>query len=943
MSAPFADFANSNAGLWALIALPFIVAASVEPGVALFARLRAAVASGDRNLELLRKQLRRRRIELEMDQRLVLGVLLEAQLQSTRGGASLTAGQLYTALEEGAQVLVAGAAGSGKSMLGLTLVKLSVERSEADSAHPLMDVISLRDWHANGPGSSDWKRLLSWIARRLSDSYPAFGTDFFKELLRDQRLIPCLDGLDEMSQGARKEAKRALSAYAEAGFPLLVLSRSPAAISTRVEEENGLPPSFDRLELRSPRDATLAELAEWPTWEKMMANARQPHRAAVLLSNPLRLSIAALTWNDRERADALADSDDPERDLWETFFRRRLGAHAGKAPPGSLRRTAGWIAVAATQRSAGSFRPADLYATSLAARLTGVLAAVPLLAVAWRNDILGVGLVAVMAIFSGLSPRPVSRLERFVNRIGRGLSENRQVALFLVLGILLALVISLGGSLIESFLRTSLLTSSGSVPLWRHPFEGRGMASWWERNWSSVVVTTLVLLAGYGLAFIVASISDLRYREGFAWLASRRTARWFLLGVLASVTITILLSGGTIFTVGLTFIAAVVVLPWGCAVLGGCQLIAKGYIPGSGLHSACKELVRTGILTGYRGAYRFRHQELSAGLGREMLAELTEAGGLGVLPSPASAAGFIDNRIERSSLEEADRLTEGLLAEAKDYSQYVVTQRVLFLYFGALSPADAVPVLSEHLARNPSSTARIHLPELLDAEGKHAEATPMWSEIFAAYPDVQWVVNKWARRQSMLGDPRGALAVLQDRVRGAETAENAFLRVLVAELQGRFGDDGEVEAAAESLERIRLSGDRYLVHRATLELARLRAELFDRPGEAEDLLRSILDEGLIDSLKYARFAQLRLLASDRTEAEQFASEAGSLLCWDSDPSHQLEVLLTVTHACPGRGAEFRGRIEALSRFGWSLPGRGGRDGDGPVASLLCLDPVPGGA
>ncbi len=901
------DFANDHAGLWALVALPFAIVPAIDIAAKALIQLRTAVRDEDRNLRLLRKQMRRR-IQGEIDERLVLGSLLEAELRPSSGGANITAPGLYGAAEEGAQALVVGGAGSGKSMLGLTLVRHSLEQSAADPASPLMGIVSLRDWRTKGVGRNNWKSLLAWMARGLNNANPTFGAAYFKQLLREQRLIACLDGLDEMSPEARKEAVSALASYAGAGFPLVVFSRDPSIVSSRAEDAGGLVSRFDRFDLLPPSAAALAGVADWPTWKRFIDNARQPHRAAALIGNPLRFGVAALTWNRSERADALARSDDPEAELWGSFFTRWLGDRPDRKDPDSMRQVAGWVAVAAAQRGSSSFRAADLYASSGATGLALAICAAPVLVVAWRQHLLSVGILGVMALAFGLRPALDLRLEGFARKLAPRRGESWEVTLYLGLVILAGAATVVAGNLLESFLRASLYTSS------------------------EVVFVTAV----FASAFTITATSDLRFRDGLVWLLSSPLYAAMALGV------GIFLAGTEAGPVYFVFVGVVVLVCLLCPALGRGVLTATRHVPRSGLRSACQKLVQAEILTGSKGVYRFRHGEISRKLGEETLDELARIDKLGMLSSSHAVSEFVDSRINPTALERADRLTAGLFSTAPN-DQLAVTNRVLYLYFGVLRPQDALPVLSSFLRRrNLHSTARVHLAELLDALGRRDEASPVWSEVLAAHPEASWILNKWVRRQSLLGDQAAALDLLRERTIGAPPTENAFPRLLLAELQGRFGDDRGVTAAIESLDRIRQAGDPYLAHRSTLELARLRAELFDDCEHAEGLLYSLPGEGEIDGLKYARFAQLRHVAGDRSEAEQFGREASSLLCWDEDPTFQLEILLTVARVCEDLAPAARRRAEAMARFGWSLPGRdsgqlSGSPFDGLLLGCLTVD------
>jgi hypothetical protein len=94
------------------------------------------------------------------------------------------------------QLVVLGAAGSGKSVLAMLLTLGLLERPSADDPVPFL--VSLSSWQPNT------EHLFTWLARRLSAEYsflgdvPTYGPDAALRLVTDDRVIPVLDGLDEM-------------------------------------------------------------------------------------------------------------------------------------------------------------------------------------------------------------------------------------------------------------------------------------------------------------------------------------------------------------------------------------------------------------------------------------------------------------------------------------------------------------------------------------------------------------------------------------------------------------------------------------------------------------------------------------------------------------------------------------------------------------------------
>lgn len=119
------------------------------------------------------------------------------------------------------RLVVVGAPGSGKtaSALLLTLDLLASRRPE----EPVPVLLSVSSWNPR-------EHLESWLARRLAEEYPTltdhrrYGETALPRLIRAGRVLPVLDGLDEMPPSCRPAAICALNT-AMAGRPVVVTCR----------------------------------------------------------------------------------------------------------------------------------------------------------------------------------------------------------------------------------------------------------------------------------------------------------------------------------------------------------------------------------------------------------------------------------------------------------------------------------------------------------------------------------------------------------------------------------------------------------------------------------------------------------------------------------------------------------------------------------------------
>ncbi|MBQ0852717.1 NACHT domain-containing protein [Streptomyces sp. BH-SS-21] len=114
------------------------------------------------------------------------------------------------------RLVVLGEPGSGKTVLAVRFT-LDVLASR-DPGAPVPVVVSMSDWRPQS------ESLDTWLARYLAGHYP--GASWARELLDAGRVIPVLDGLDEMAPPLRTSAVRRLNTDLDVGRPLLMTCRS---------------------------------------------------------------------------------------------------------------------------------------------------------------------------------------------------------------------------------------------------------------------------------------------------------------------------------------------------------------------------------------------------------------------------------------------------------------------------------------------------------------------------------------------------------------------------------------------------------------------------------------------------------------------------------------------------------------------------------------------
>ncbi|MGC4806418.1 NACHT domain-containing protein [Micromonospora sp. DT233] len=257
------------------------------------------------------------------------------------------------------RLVVLGPAGSGKSVLLIRLVLDLIEDERPGEPVPVL--LSLTSWDPTRDG------LTRWLAARLVGEYPAlaaphpdFGT-VAGALLAAERILPVLDGLDELPPPARGATLLALNAASPQLAGLVVASRPEqylAAVGagdvlTGAAVVRLLPLRVTDLAAYLPRTARPAGPAWATAWDPVLgrlgAVPADPRARVVaeVLATPLMTSLARAAYSDTT-ADP-AELFDAERfgsadDLAGHLLDRAVPLAYPSHPGGGAERVTPWLA-----------------------------------------------------------------------------------------------------------------------------------------------------------------------------------------------------------------------------------------------------------------------------------------------------------------------------------------------------------------------------------------------------------------------------------------------------------------------------------------------------------------------------------------------------------------------------------------------------------------------
>ncbi len=245
------------------------------------------------------------------------------------------------------QLLILGTPGSGKSTLLLELASELLDLAEGNEALPVPVVFQLSSWKPQPGGFG------GWLSRELNRRYEVPQAVAVR-WVEDERILPLLDGLDEVVESERESCLAAINDYRgrSHGF-------APIAVTSRIAEYEAL-----TQRLRLPGAVILQPLTPVEIRRAFKAQGiplEQPPEDSSfweLLNTPLMLSLAMLSGTGSQVAKV--DLETGRQALLERYIDIMLRRRRSPFPREVLLRRLGWLASQMRSHNMTLFQLKDL-------------------------------------------------------------------------------------------------------------------------------------------------------------------------------------------------------------------------------------------------------------------------------------------------------------------------------------------------------------------------------------------------------------------------------------------------------------------------------------------------------------------------------------------------------------------------------------------------------
>lgn len=228
--------------------------------------------------------------------------------------------EVFDREEIAGRLLILGNPGSGKTTTLLELAQALVERAQQQLDYPILLLFNLSSW------KDDKQSMRDWLVAELKSKY-GVRADIGKKWLDDRKLLPMLDGLDELEASRQEPCVQAINKLLTGENPPLYL-----VVCSRNEEYANYKTRLNLNGAICLQALTEDQIQDYLTKVKHAELWHTISNDLVLLElvrAPLLLSITILAYQEvsSEQWQRLNSTEDRLQYLLDTYIRRMLTRH----------------------------------------------------------------------------------------------------------------------------------------------------------------------------------------------------------------------------------------------------------------------------------------------------------------------------------------------------------------------------------------------------------------------------------------------------------------------------------------------------------------------------------------------------------------------------------------------------------------------------------------
>jgi len=226
--------------------------------------------------------------------------------------------KLFTKYEN--SLLILGEPGAGKTITLLTLARDLLYEAEQNPEHPVPFIVNLSSWAVNQ------EPLIDWLQKELHEKY-YFPPRISRPWLEQQKMLPMLDGLDEVQAEHQKACAEAINSYVKD------FGMSGLAVCCRIQEYETLKTDLclnAAIRLQALDEGQVASYCEELGIAGLSSALEQDSGFLELARTPLMLNIMAMTYENEtlDIFDSKDSLDSRRRKLFDSYinkvFKRRI-------------------------------------------------------------------------------------------------------------------------------------------------------------------------------------------------------------------------------------------------------------------------------------------------------------------------------------------------------------------------------------------------------------------------------------------------------------------------------------------------------------------------------------------------------------------------------------------------------------------------------------------